>query len=76
MKYILIEETLENIDCGKYITYGICVQNNGSTLQTIHDLSVDKAEISKLIDKLNTQKLQLCHLEQEVEDFLCDMQAD
>ena len=44
-------------------------------IKTISDISDDKVAVEKLIRDFNNYELDICHLEQAVEDFLCDLET-
>ncbi len=54
-------------------TYGIVAVDSITklTLRTIPDISVDKAEIEKLIAQCNNLQLDIIHLNDIIYDFLC-----
>ena len=53
-----------------YNTYGIIVFENGRHIRTVKDVSVNKEAVIDLIDTFNKYGLELCHLNQAIEDFL------
>ena len=55
------------------IAYGIKVYENSSQIQVIDDLSDDKNAVEKLIKDFNDYELDIAHLEQAIEDFLCGL---
>lgn len=59
-----------------YTSYGIVAISGEKIAATIDDVSTDKITVEKLIDKFNTQKLSLCHLEQSIEDYLYNLEVD
>ena len=72
-KYVLTETTYHN---GRHTrtSYGISVINtkdNVTVLCSIEDISDEQAEIAKLIELCNTEKLEIEHLQSIVDDFLC-----
>ena len=72
-KYVLTETTYHN---GKHTrtSYGIAVistEDNVTVLCSIEDISDEQAEIAKLIELCNEEKLEIEHLQNVVEDFLC-----
>lgn len=60
---------------GIYETYGIAVMEQGVTLQTIGDISLDKDKVHALINRFNVNHLSLEHLRQAVEEFLYDFEV-
>ena len=59
-----------------YTSYGIIAISGEKIAITIDDVSTDKTAVEKLINKFNTQKLSLCHLEQAIEDYLYNLEVD
>ena len=55
------------------IAYGIKVCRNASQIKTIDDISDDKNAVEKLIKDFNDYELDIAHLEQAIEDFLCGL---
>ena len=55
------------------IAYGRKVYENSSQIKTIDDISDDKNAVEKLIKDFNDYELDIAHLEQAVEDFLCGL---
>ena len=72
-KYVLTETTYHN---GKHTrtSYGISVistKDNITILFSIEDITDEQAEITKLVELCNAEKLEIEHLQNVVEDFLC-----
>ena len=72
-KYVLTETTYHN---GKHTrtSYGIAVistEDNVTVLCSVEDITDKQAEIAKLIELCNEEKLEIEHLQNVVEDFLC-----
>lgn len=72
-KYVLTETTYRN---GKHTrtSFGIAVistEDNVTVLCSIEDITDEQAEITKLIELCNAEKLEIEHLQNVVEDFLC-----
>ena len=70
-KYVLTETTYHN---GKHTrtSYGIAVistKDNITILCSIEDITDEQAEIAKLIELCNAEKLEMEHLQNVVEDF-------
>lgn len=76
IEYKLFEKTLNLNTNESYISYGITVLKNNEIIKTVTDICTNKTQISKLINKFNTLKLELCHLDIAIEDFLYDQSAD
>lgn len=62
--------------CDYHSTYGISVYDNNKLIKSVHDISVDKIAVEKLIEKLNKHGLSLCHLSEIIEDYLYDLSID
>ena len=72
-KYVLTKTTYYN-DEHTRTSYGIAVistKDNVTVLCSIEDITDEQAEIAKLIDLCNAEKLEIEHLRGVVEDFLC-----
>ena len=72
-KYVLTETTYHN---GKHTrtSYGIAVisdYDNITVLCSVEDITDEQAEIAKLVELCNEEKLEIEHLQNVVEDFLC-----
>ena len=72
-KYVLTETTYDN---GEYTrtSYGIAVistEDNVTVLCSVEDITDEQAEVAKLIELCNTEKLAIEHLQNVVDDFLC-----
>ena len=72
-KYVLTKTTYYN-DEHTRTSYGISfisTKDNVTVLCSIEDISDEQAEIAKLIELCNAEKLEIEHLRGVVEDFLC-----
>ena len=72
-KYVLTKTTYYN-DEHTRTSYGIAVistKDNVTVLCSIEDITDEQAEIAKLIDLCNAEKLEIEHLRGVVEDFMC-----
>lgn len=72
-KYVLTKTTYYN-DEHTRTSYGIAVistKDNVTVLCSIEDISDEQAEIAKLIELCNAEKLEMEHLQSIVDDFLC-----
>lgn len=61
----VITQDKKNIDGAVKTTYGIQCEG-----MTIDDVSTNKEEVIRLIDKLNKYELSSCHLHDVIEDFI------
>lgn len=72
-KYVLTETTYHNGEHTR-TSYGIAVistEDNVTVLSSIEDISDDREELAKLVELCNEEKLEIEHLQNVVEDFLC-----
>ncbi len=72
-KYVLTKTTYYNGEHTR-TSYGIAVistKDNVTVLCSIEDISDEQGEIAKLIELCNAEKLEIEHLQNVVEDFLC-----
>ena len=54
-------------------TYGIAVVENKKIIRKIKDVSTDRKAIMRFVKNLNTSQIELVHLDDVIEDFLCTM---
>lgn len=73
IRYKLTSETILDDHKEKRVAYGIRVCKNSTPIKTVCDISDDKVAVEKLIKDFNDYELDICHLEQAVEDFLYDL---
>ena len=72
-KYVLTETTYRNGDHTR-TSYGIAVistDDNVTVLSSIGDIAYEQGEVAKLVELCNEEKLEIEHLQNVVEDFLC-----
>ena len=72
-KYVLTETTYHNGEHTR-TSYGIAVistEDNITVLSSVEDISDDREELAKLVELCNEEKLEVEHLQNVVEDFLC-----
>lgn len=72
-KYVLTETTYHNGEHTR-TSYGIAVistEDNVTVLSSIEDISDDREELANLVELCNSEKLEIEHLQNVVEDFLC-----
>ena len=72
-KYVLTETTYDN---GEYTrtSYGIAVVSkldNIGILYEVLDITNERDELEKLVTLCNTENLEIEHLQNVVDDFLC-----
>lgn len=76
--YRVVEENRYSFELGHYTTYGILVtcENGGETKERlVSDVSTDQAALQKLVDLCNEGQLDICHLDDVIEDFLNELHA-
>lgn len=72
-KYVLTETTYHNGEHTR-TSYGIAVistEDNVTVLCSVEDITGEQAEIAKLIELCNAEKLEIEHLQNVIDDFLC-----
>ena len=72
-KYVLTKTTYYN-DEHTRTSYGIAVisnEDNITILCSIEDITDEQAKVAKLIELCNAEKLEIEHLQNVVDDFLC-----
>ena len=69
--YSLIENKLYDEESSEHFTFGIAALNQtGETIDSISDISCDKAECEKLVELFNNENLSPVHFHDAVEDWL------
>ena len=72
-KYVLTETTYHNGEHTR-TSYGIAVistEDNVTVISSIEDISDDREELANLVELCNEEKLEIEHLQNVVDDFLC-----
>ena len=69
IRYKVIESQLE-LEGQKYTGYGIVAEDNGTLIEIMEDVSLNKEEIEELVRRCNEGSLELIHLKDVVDDFL------
>ncbi|MBO5715203.1 MAG: hypothetical protein J6S23_02275 [Clostridia bacterium] len=72
-KYVLTKTTYYNGEHTR-TSYGIAVistEDNVTVLCSIEDVSDEQDELAKLAELCNAEKLEIEHIQNVVEDFLC-----
>ena len=72
-KYVLTETTYRNGEHTR-TSYGIAVistKDNVTVLCSVEDITDDRNELAKLVELCNAEKLEIEHLQNVVDDFLC-----
>ena len=54
-------------------TYGIAVIENKKCIRIIKDISMDRNAVKRFVKDLNDSQIELVHLDDVIEDFLCIM---
>ena len=72
-KYVLTETTYHNGEHTR-TSYGIAVistEDDVTVLCSVEDITDDRDGLAKFVELFNTEKLEIEHLQNVVEDFLC-----
>ena len=72
-KYVLTKTTYYNSEHTR-TSYGIAVistEDDVTIICSIDDISDEQEKVAKLVELCNTEKLEIEHLQNVVEDFLC-----
>lgn len=71
VKYILRTDVVTDEENQKYTVYGITALDRfGNVLKTFEDIFFKKQKAEKFIDLCNSEKLELVHLQDVIEDIL------
>lgn len=68
----IISGTYFDEDNGEYQSYGITVEN-GCEKIVVEDITVDHAKIEDLAGRIEKYGLSLCHVEEYIYDWLCEV---
>ena len=66
-KYELVTTTIVHEEIGSYIGFGIRYGEH-----TVTDISLDRAKIENLIERMNSDELSPLHMMDIIEDFLAE----
>lgn len=69
-KYRIVREKAYHPDIGAYHTYGIAVRENGTILQTQHDVSVERAVAKSIAVVCAEEQVEPVHMEDVIADLL------
>lgn len=72
-KYVLTKITYFNGEHTR-TSYGIAVistEDNVTVLSSVEDIADEQGGVAKLVELCNAEKLEMEHLQNVVEDFLC-----
>ncbi|MEE1220092.1 MAG: DUF6514 family protein [Ruminococcus sp.] len=61
-------------NCEYKTLYGINVLQNGLIVKSINCITHSKTDMQKLCDMCNKLKLEICHLDDIIEDYLTDFE--
>ena len=75
-KYVPVQETLTTDELGSYVTYGLSVRAVEEEIAFVSDVSTVYEEIERLADICSAKQLDPVHLEEVVQDFLADPEAE
>lgn len=70
MEYRVIETFGSLADSPVSRCYGIAVYRKGCKLQEVLDITTNKKQLERLVERCNREQLSLCHLYDVIEDFL------
>ena len=69
--YSLIESDCE-VEGYKYTGYGICVRRSGTGEErSFPDISTRRRDVEELVGRCNRLRLDVIHIEDVIDDFLC-----
>lgn len=68
----IISGTYFDEDNGNYQSYGLSVVN-GEDKIVVEDITVDKEKIEDLAGRIEKYGLSLCHVEEYIYDWLCEV---
>lgn len=71
----IISGTYFDKDNGEYRSYGITV-DNGKEKKTVEDISPDRMKVEELADRIVEYGLSVCHVDDYVYDWLCEVYGD
>ena len=71
IRYILRTDTVTDEDNQRHTVYGItALDGRGAEISSFHDIFFDKRKAEDFIELCNSEKLELIHLADVVEDIL------
>lgn len=70
--YKIVEEHLNNPECGCYTTFGICVYNDktNETVCCVSDVFLEKERATEFVRICNESNLDIVHLPSVIENYL------
>ena len=71
-EFRLFVQSMYDRSVGFYETFGISVFENNEITRIIRDISVDRGKVEALAAQCNAEQPDAAHLDQVIEDFLCD----
>ena len=75
-QYVPVRETLTSDELGTYATYSMSVRTVEEEIAFVSDITTDYEEIERLADLCTAKELDPLHLEDVVQDFLADPEAE
>ncbi len=63
---------LSCINCQNKDEFGINAFENGMLVKSVERITENKTDMEKLVDMCNELKIELCHLDYVIEDYLTD----
>ncbi len=75
-RYVPVQETLTSDELGTYVTYSLSVRTVEEEITFVSDVSTDYEEIKQLADLCTIKELDPIHLEDVIQDFLADPEAE
>ncbi len=74
-RYSTVSETATSENGQIFKVYGISVryEEKGTIkIRTVHDISPNRQAIEQLVKLFNEHQLDVCHLDDVIEDFICE----
>lgn len=68
----MLEYKLKCVECCSDNQYGIDVFEDGMLVRSVGKITENRSDIEKLADLCNELKIELCHLDDIIEDYLTD----
>ncbi|MBQ8766982.1 MAG: hypothetical protein IJZ16_09270 [Clostridia bacterium] len=72
MKYVMFPHCVR-IENKIIKTYGIAVFQNKSLIRFIKDVSTDRKAVKQLVKDMNEYQIELVHIDDVLEDFICQL---
>lgn len=68
----MLEYKSKCVECCSDNQYGIDVFEDGMLVRSVSEITENRSDIEKLADLCNEMKIELCHLDDIIEDYLTD----